>query len=117
VASFGIPEMSVGEVARRRGAGEALILLDVRELQEQQLANLGDGVFLVPMSRLIARQLEALPAPAQDKEAEIVIFCHTGQRSGQVTAWLQQKGWKNVYNMAGGIDAWAREVDPSVGFY
>jgi rhodanese-related sulfurtransferase len=44
-------------------------------------------------------------------------MCHHGTRSAQVTAWLAQQGYKNVSNVAGGIDAYARQVDSSVGFY
>jgi rhodanese-related sulfurtransferase len=66
---------------------------------------------------LAAQQLAALPDAAQSKEAEIVVFCHHGMRSAQVVAWLRGQGWTNVLNMNGGIDAWARQVDPSVGLY
>jgi rhodanese-related sulfurtransferase len=44
-------------------------------------------------------------------------MCHHGNRSQQVTAWLAQQGWKNTFNVRGGIDAYARQVDPSVGMY
>jgi rhodanese-related sulfurtransferase len=115
---FGIPEINVHEVAEKRENGEDFILMDVREPHELTLASLGDGVTLVPMSQLASQQLEALPPEiADDKEAEIVVMCHTGRRSGQVTMWLRQQGWTNVLNMTGGIDAWARQVDPDVGFY
>jgi rhodanese-related sulfurtransferase len=45
------------------------------------------------------------------------VMCHHDSRSAQVTAWLAQQGWKNVFNVSGGIDEYARAVDPSVGFY
>jgi rhodanese-related sulfurtransferase len=57
------------------------------------------------------------PLPALDKEATVVVFCHHGIRSAQVAAWLLDQGWQSVYNLAGGIDAYARQVDPSIGFY
>jgi len=44
-------------------------------------------------------------------------MCHHGNRSGQVTAWLVQQGWNNVFNVSGGIDEYARQIDHSVGFY
>jgi rhodanese-related sulfurtransferase len=44
-------------------------------------------------------------------------MCHHGNRSAQVAAWLAQQGWKNVFNVRGGIDEYARKIDNSVGFY
>ncbi len=114
---YGVPEIEVQEVAQKRAAGEAFVLLDVREKMELALASLGEDVLWVPLSQLAARQTAAIPAEMADKETEIVVFCHTGRRSAQVAAWLRNLGWQNVFNMAGGIDAYARRVDPSVGVY
>jgi rhodanese-related sulfurtransferase len=114
---YGVPEINVREVARKREAGEAFVLMDVRERNELGLANLGDGVEWVPLSDLAARRLEALPPSVEDKETEIVVFCHTGVRSSQVAAWLRQQGWTRVWNMDGGIAAYAHQVDPGVGTY
>jgi rhodanese-related sulfurtransferase len=115
---YGAPEISVREVADKLAQAESFVLLDVREAYELQGATLPPGTFeLVPLSDLAARQLSALPDAAQDKEAEIVVLCHHGVRSAQVTAWLRQQGWTNVLSVAGGIDAYAREIDPSVGMY
>jgi adenylyltransferase/sulfurtransferase len=108
----------VQEVARKQQAGERFVWLDVREPNEHALVRIVDpNVVLLPLSVLAERRLAALPAPAQDKDADIVVFCHHGVRSAQVVAWLRQQGWTNVLNMAGGIDAWAHEVDPAVGTY
>ena len=112
-----IPEISPEELAGKIADKEAFVLLDVREPYELQAANLGDRVELAPMSALARERLDALPAAARDKEAELVIFCHHGVRSAQVVAWLRQQGWQNVWNLRGGIDAYAREVDPAIGFY
>lgn len=115
---YGAPEISVQAVAARLDRGENFILLDVREEYEVQSASMAQGTYmLAPLSELAAKQTAALPPAAQSKEADIVIFCHHGMRSAQVTAWLLQQGWTNVVSMAGGIDAYAREVDPSVGSY
>lgn len=115
---YGVPEVSVQEVAQKRTEGDDFVLLDVRELVELHYANLGDEVEVAPLSELAERQLEALPdSIANDKDAEIIVMCHHGNRSAQVTAWLRQQGWTNVYNMAGGIDAYATIVDPSIGRY
>lgn len=115
---YGVPEISPQQVAEKRAKQETFILLDVREPHELNYANLGDGVMLTPLSQIAQRQMAALPeAVANDKNAHIVVFCHHGGRSAQVAAWLRQHGWLNVYNMDGGIDAYARTVDPLVGRY
>ena len=115
---YGVPGLSVQEVAQKRDNGDSFVLLDVREPNELLYANLGKGVLLAPLSDLAQQGLEALPeAVLADKEAEIVVLCHHGSRSAQVTAWLQQQGWTNVLNMDGGIDAYAIAVDPTVGRY
>jgi rhodanese-related sulfurtransferase len=114
---YGAPEIGVEDVAQMRQRDEAFILLDVREQMELRLANLGQDVTWIPLSELAARREEALTDAFDDKEATIVVFCHTGVRSAQVTAWLRQSGWQNAKSMAGGIEAYARRVDPAVGRY
>jgi rhodanese-related sulfurtransferase len=114
---FGVPEVSVQEVAQRRVNGDTFILLDVREPVELGYANLGAGVTVAPLSDIAERRLEALPETVTaDKTVEICVLCHHGNRSAQVTAWLRQQGWSNVYNIAGGIDAYA-DIDATVGKY
>ena len=116
--SFGAPEISVQEVATKIAANEQFVFLDVREPDELNAAAIRDArVVNVPMSVLAQKQTAALPAEAQDKDAEIVVFCHHGGRSGQVTSWLRGQGWTNVVNMDGGIDSWARTIDATVGRY
>lgn len=115
---YGAPEISVHDVARKQSAGEKFVWLDVREDEELGAACIqDDNVVHVPLSTLAEEQAAALPEPVQNQEAEIVVFCHHGMRSAQVTAWLLGQGWTNVANMDGGIDAWAREIDQSVGTY
>lgn len=115
---YGVPGLSVQEVAQKRNNGDQFILMDVREPNELLYANLGEGVLTSPLSELAQRGLDSLPeAVLADKDAEIVIMCHHGSRSAQVTAWLRQQGWTNVLNMDGGIEAYAIAVDPSVGRY
>lgn len=115
---YGAPEISVQDVSQKRAAGDEFIWLDVREPEEFLAASIkDDAVIQLPLSELAARQLEALPDAAQDKDAEIIVGCHHGTRSAQVVMWLRQQGWTNVWNMEGGIDAWAGEVDPEVGVY
>jgi rhodanese-related sulfurtransferase len=114
---YGAPEIDVQEVADKRKRGEEFIWLDVREQMELRLANLGQDVLWIPLSDLAARRETALTEEFEEKEATIVVFCHTGVRSAQVTAWLRQLGWQNTFSMAGGIEAYAQQVDASVGRY
>lgn len=114
---YGAPEISVEEVSKKWSSKASPVLLDVREEMELRLANLGEDIVWVPLSKLARERIDALPQPLQNKEQEIVVFCHTGVRSAQVTAWLRQLGWKNVWSMAGGIDAYARRIDSSIGLY
>ncbi|MFO7539135.1 MAG: rhodanese-like domain-containing protein [Chloroflexota bacterium] len=114
---YDVPEVTVQAVAQKRANEESFILLDVREPVELGYANLGLGVTAVPLSDIAERRLDALPdTVTADKTAEICVLCHHGNRSAQVTAWLRQQGWTNVYNIAGGIDAYA-DIDPAVGKY
>lgn len=115
---YSAPEISPQEVSAKIDSGASPILLDVRERHELPLASFPEGTFeLVPLSELAQKKLDALTPPLLDKNAEIVAFCHKGVRSAQVTMWLRQQGWTNVLSMAGGIDAWAKQIDPDVGMY
>jgi len=114
---YGVPGFTASEVAARRARGESFLLLDVREPFELELASLGDDVVNVPLSELAVRREAALPPELADKDAEVIVLCHHGNRSAQVTAWLRSAGYTRVFNMDGGIDDWARAVDPSVGSY
>jgi rhodanese-related sulfurtransferase len=115
---FGAPELTVHDVKRKLDGEEYFVWLDVREPYELKRAAIHDyRVATAPVSRLAQFQAEGLPEEAQNQQADIVVFCHHGVRSAQVTMWLRQQGWTNVYNMGGGIAAWALEIDPSVGHY
>jgi len=114
---FGAPEISVHEVAQKQNGNESFILLDVREPEEYAVRIRDQRVVFLPLSTLAEQRLNAIPDALADKEREIVVFCHHGIRSAQVTVWLRQEGWTNVLNMDGGIDAWANQIDPSVGTY
>lgn len=113
-----LPEITVTELSEKLKSDESFILLDVRELHELQYAKLTDSrLDVTPMSRLAREGTNALSDTAQAQDATIYVMCHHGSRSAQVTAWLAQQGWKNVFNVRGGIDEYARRVDQSVGFY
>ncbi len=95
-------------------AGPAAVVLDVREPWELQTASVGaDGFTLVaiPMNQVPARLAELDPAQP------VACLCHHGGRSQQVASYLASKGFDHVANIAGGIDAWARERDGSVPRY
>lgn len=115
---YGAPEISVKQVDSKRQNGDPFIWLDVREMEEVAHVSIKDErIHVLPLSVLADRQLAALPDEAQNQQAEIIVFCHHGMRSAQVTAWLRQQGWQKVSSMTGGVAAWAQEVDPSIGTY
>lgn len=116
---FTLPEVTPQQLAEWLQSRPELILLDVREPYEFPRARLEDTrVAHAPLSDLARKHLEGLPEKVKaDKAAPVVVFCHHGSRSAQVTAWLLDLGWESVYNLSGGIDAYARLVDPSIGLY
>jgi rhodanese-related sulfurtransferase len=90
------------------------LLLDVREPWEFQLAAIqlpGAATQNLPMGQIPQRLTELDPAQP------ILCICHHGMRSAQVVAFLERAGFESVYNLAGGIDAWSAQVDPSVPRY
>ncbi len=93
-----------------RKTNHSHLLLDVREPSEVRRAAI-DGAVHIPMSQLSARVHELPP------DTEVVVMCHHGQRSERVAAMLRAKGFNNVKNLIGGIDAWSTDVDPSVARY
>ena len=105
-----IPAMSAHELKRKMDAREAFQLIDVRELFEYEIARI-DGSTLIPLGEIVERTDEL------QREQTIVVHCHSGGRSAEAVRLLQQRGFTNVYNLKGGIDAWSDEVDPSVPKY
>jgi rhodanese-related sulfurtransferase len=113
-----IPEVTVNQLSEKLKSEDTFILLDVRELQELDYAKLADSrLEVMPMSRLAREGTSALSESAKSQDSTIYVMCHHGNRSAQVTAWLAQQGWKNVFNVHGGIDEYARQINRSVGFY
>jgi rhodanese-related sulfurtransferase len=104
-------EITPGEVRQKLDTDEPLVLLDVREPVELQMAHLGDTVN-IPMGDIPTRANQEL-----DPDAHIVVMCHHGVRSLNVTNWLRQQGFEKVQSMRGGIDRWSREVDAKVPTY
>lgn len=105
----GIPQLSVKELKRRVDAGEDLFILDVREPFEYQIANIGGK--LIPQNDVPSRMNEI------DRNREIIVQCKSGGRSQKIAEFLKQAGYPNVVNLAGGILAWAEQIDPTVKKY
>ena len=106
-------EITPSEVHRRLQAGEKLALIDVREPNEVQLARI-PGAELIPM-RTVPAELARLDAQADD--APLIVFCHHGVRSLNVVDWLREQGVSACQSLAGGIDRWSLEIDPSIPRY
>jgi rhodanese-related sulfurtransferase len=104
-------EIHVPEFAKLRASGEKYTLLDVREASELQQVSL-PGAVHIPMGDITRRGNQEL-----DPEAHIVVMCHHGVRSMNVTMYLRQQGFEKAQSLAGGIDRYAREIDPSIGTY
>lgn len=106
-----VQTVEVTEIARRRAAGDkSFVLLDVREADELQVAQVA-GALHIPMGEVPQRAKEL------DPDKEIVVMCHRGRRSNLVAHFLVEQGFTNVHNLKGGIHAWSLEVDPSVPVY
>lgn len=110
--------MTLANLLAANGAGGAggaeaplrPLLLDVREPWEFELAHIA-GAQHIPM-REIPQRVDEI-----DRSHPTVVICHHGVRSLQVVAFLERMGYNNLHNLTGGIDAWSREVDPSVRVY
>jgi len=103
-------EIQPEEVETKRNAGEPLVLLDVREPNEWAFNRI-EGAVHIPMLQLPGRANEL------DPEKEIVVYCHSGNRSATAVHFLRQMGYGKARNLAGGIEAWATRIDPKVPRY
>ena len=105
-------ELTPQEASRLVHSNEAVVI-DVREPEEYAIAHI-DGARLIPMQSVPA-ELQKLDELAD--ECTLLVLCHHGVRSLQVAAWLRERGIEKAYSVAGGIDRWSREIDPSVPRY
>ncbi len=104
-------DLSATQLREHLAAAEGRpLLLDVREPWEFHICHI-EGSQLIPMGQL-PTALNAL-----DPDRETVVICHHGIRSRQVAMYLDYQGFSNVINLAGGIDAWARDVDLDMATY
>lgn len=107
-----VPQMSPSELRSRLDQGEQLFILDVREPHEWAISNLSHlGAVLIPKGQVLERMGEL------DTAQEMVVQCRTGGRSAEIVHLLKQHGFKKLHNLDGGINRWAREVDPSIPIY
>mgnify|MGYP002387471154 FL=1 len=94
-------------------AGEDIVLLDVRQPEEYNLARI-EGAIFIPLGDLPA----ALPRLQEQADGALMVtLCHRGARSLQAAVFLRRSGIDAVKSMAGGIDAWSERIDPSVPRY
>ena len=100
-------DITPAQLAERLSRGEEIVLIDVREPYEWNSGHI-ESAQHIPMQQ-IPKRLEELP-----RDAEIVAICRSGGRSAQVQQYLRQQGFANVRNLLGGMQRWAREVDPSI---
>ena len=91
-------------------AREAFDLIDVREPSEFEIARI-EGAKLIPLGEIPQRANEL------EREQTIIVHCHSGRRSAQAVQLLKQRGFADVYNLEGGIDAWSEFIDPTVPKY
>jgi len=105
-----VDETTPQDLKSRIDRNERPILVDVRDAWETKLCRL-DNALHIPMEELEFRTEELNPAD------EIVVYCHHGVRSAAVADYLRRLGFTRVQNLAGGLDAWAAAVDPSMRRY
>jgi rhodanese-related sulfurtransferase len=106
----GTMQISVQDLDAMRKEGKQHMLLDIREQQEIEICKI-DGSVHIPMNTL-PNNLARVP-----KDQPVVVMCHMGGRSWQVTQWLRAQGYENAVNLDGGISAWAADIDPKMATY
>ncbi len=103
-------EITPSELAELLNNGEELQLIDVRNPHEYRICR-------IPSSKLIPLPVLPRHLNALNKNQLIIVYCHHGRRSAQAVAYLKSMGFDQVKNLVGGIDAYSREVDPSIPRY
>jgi adenylyltransferase/sulfurtransferase len=107
-----VRERSAADVAAMRARGDSFLFLDVREPHEFETARI-EATLLVPLATVAARAEEF----AEWKHGPVVVHCHKGARSAKACKTLAEHGFTDVWNLAGGIEAWSLTVDPDVPRY
>jgi adenylyltransferase/sulfurtransferase len=106
----GVPTITPAELDQRRRRGDEIDLVDVREPNEWEIGRI-EGARLAPLSSFA----EALNT--MDSARDTIVYCKVGARSARVVRQLQAAGFRRVWNLAGGINRWSVEVDPTVPLY
>lgn len=107
-----VPSITPRELKERLEEGEDVFILDVREPHEWEISNLSHlGAELIPQGQVLERMGEL------DTAQEMVVQCRTGGRSAEIVRLLQKHGFEKLYNLDGGINRWAREVDDKIPIY
>jgi rhodanese-related sulfurtransferase len=104
-------ELTVNQAKDLLASPTPPLLLDVRESWEYDTARI-DPSTLIPMNEIPARAFKEL-----DEEDPILVLCHHGARSLSVAAWLRNQGFDKAQSISGGIDAWSRQIDPTIPHY
>jgi rhodanese-related sulfurtransferase len=102
-------EISVQELKEKLDNGDDFQLVDVREDFEYEMSNLG-GI-LIPLGGIL------IETDKIDKNKQVVVMCRSGKRSAVAIMQLEAQGFTNLYNLQGGITAWAQEIDPNLQVY
>lgn len=105
-----VPEISVEQLQQQLHSAKPPVVIDVREPTEYETCNLPTAK-LIPLGSLPERVAE-IP-----RDVPVVVHCHHGGRSARAVAFLQQQGYSNAVNLAGGIHDWAVRIDPSMRTY
>ncbi len=103
-------DISPAAFAEQRDAGETWQLVDVRETWEIEIASVPQSIH-IPLVEIPSRQTEL------DADKPVAVLCHSGGRSAKVANFLADQGFSRVANIAGGIDAWAQQVDSALPRY
>ena len=108
-----VPEITPTELKERTERGDSFVLVDVREANEIEIADLPDQYdpIHIPVNEFVARMDEL------DRDKEIVVYCRSGGRSGWAIRQMIAAGYTDVWNLKGGILAWREQIDPSLTAY
>lgn len=104
-------EVTCAELHAKQQAGEQVALIDCREPLEHEIVQL-PGARLLPMGEIPSRVTEIAGL-----EGQVVVYCHHGMRSAQTAQWLRANGVPEAQSLAGGVEAWAEQIDPSLPRY
>ena len=106
-----LDEVTPAELHQRLGASDPPLLVDVRTDEERAIARIEPSLH-IGLHEFVERAPREIP-----RDADVVVYCHSGARSAQATMWMTANGWATVRNLKGGIDAWSVMVSPETPRY